>query len=336
MASIFRRVRGGAWFIEYNDTAGKRVRVKGFRDKKLTEARARELEAAVERRAAGLPCGDAERTLDSARTAYLADMNRVGKSEPYRRNVEGFLIRAENATSWRTLRDVRPDTFGAWLGTLATAGRSPCTVNAYRDAWVTFLAWCVRQGWLTENPLASVAKSRVTVRPRKRRAFTVEEFRALCTAAPRRARLYRLAAYSGLRRNELRHLEERDYTLAPRPLWRLRAEITKSKRAEVVPMLPQAAAVLTGGVPRMCMRRAFNRDLARAGVERVTEAGQVDFHSFRYTFASWLGRRLPIQTVRRLMRHRDIRTTVNLYMQLGIEDIAEDVMNLPVLEGLAC
>lgn len=36
-----------------------------------------------------------------------------------------------------------------------------------------------------------------------------------------------------------------------------------------------------------------------------------------------------MQLVKRLMRHRDIRTTVNLYMDLGLEDVAEEVALLP-------
>lgn len=61
------------------------------------------------------------------------------------------------------------------------------------------------------------------------------------------------------------------------------------------------------------------------------EGRVVDFHSFRYTFCTLLARRLPIQHVQKLMRHRDIRLTVNIYMDLRLDDLSE---MLPNLSGL--
>jgi len=40
---------------------------------------------------------------------------------------------------------------------------------------------------------------------------------------------------------------------------------------------------------------------------------------------------LPIQVVQRLMRHTDIRRTVNLYMDLGLDDLAREISQLPPL-----
>jgi hypothetical protein len=49
------------------------------------------------------------------------------------------------------------------------------------------------------------------------------------------------------------------------------------------------------------------------------------------TLRTLLARRLPIQTVQRLMRHGDIRRTVNLYLDLGLDDLAGEVAKLPSL-----
>ncbi len=58
---------------------------------------------------------------------------------------------------------------------------------------------------------------------------------------------------------------------------------------------------------------------------------QADFHSLRYFFCTLAGVRLPIQKVRGLMRHRDIRTTCNLYMDLGMQEVFEEDWTLPQL-----
>jgi integrase len=110
----------------------------------------------------------------------------------------------------------------------------------------------------------------------------------------------------------------------------------------VQPMLPECAAVLeklcvgmhpTQKVfPSVPIPRTFNRDLRRVGVAKRDERGrQAGFHAPRYFFCTLTGRWLPIQTVRLLMRHRDIRTTCNLYMDLGIEDVAAETSKLPRL-----
>jgi site-specific recombinase XerC len=83
--------------------------------------------------------------------------------------------------------------------------------------------------------------------------------------------------------------------------------------------------------------RTLSNDLTRAGIKEIDEAGRhVDFHSLRCFFCTLLAKRLPIQTVSKLMRHRDIRSTCNLYLDLGLADIAEATISLPrILEDNA-
>jgi hypothetical protein len=44
-----------------------------------------------------------------------------------------------------------------------------------------------------------------------------------------------------------------------------------------------------------------------------------------------MGERLPIQKVKTLMGHSTIKLTADLYGELGMEDVAEDVWTLPAL-----
>ena len=71
-------------------------------------------------------------------------------------------------------------------------------------------------------------------------------------------------------------------------------------------------------------------DLAVADIAKKDDSGrQVDFHALRYFFCTTLAHDVPIQIVSKLMRHRDIRTTCNLYMDLGLTDLAEATIDLP-------
>jgi integrase len=174
--------------------------------------------------------------------------------------------------------------------------------------------------------------------------------------------VYEVAAYSGLRREELRRLQKCDLDpTGPRPRWHLCPEVSKNGLPWNLPMLPECAAVLrplwealpspesllfgaglagkgrrgrprkdTGpGVPKIT---SLYEDLRRAGVERVDARGRhADFHSFRYTFCKTVGAVLPIQKVKLLMRHLTLGMTADLYADLEMEDVAEEVWDLPPL-----
>ena len=67
--------------------------------------------------------------------------------------------------------------------------------------------------------------------------------------------------------------------------------------------------------------------LQKAGIEKIDASGKkVDFHSFRYTFATKLARKGVSQRLtQELMRHSDPRLTANLYT---------DVSHLPTFDAV--
>jgi len=73
--------------------------------------------------------------------------------------------------------------------------------------------------------------------------------------------------------------------------------------------------------------RRFQRHRKEAGIETIDETGRkLDFHSFRYTFATKLARQGVSQRLtQELMRHSDPRLTANLYT---------DVSHLPTFEAV--
>ena len=171
------------------------------------------------------------------------------------------------------------------------------------------------QRWITKNPAADINTARVGAagRRRLRRAYTLDEWRRLLAAAPPyRQTIYQVATFSGLRRSELQRLEKQDCEpCGPHPRWKIRPEVTKNGIGARLPMLPDCAAVLRPVWESLAdlssrMFRAvpaielLHGDLTRAGIPRQDGRGRwADFHSFRYTFCTWMVQRHPIQVVQR-------------------------------------
>jgi integrase len=348
MASIYRPRGRRLYRISYLDEHGRRVTVPGFRDKQATQEKARKLERDAERARAGLPVAQQDRLrqpLQDAIEAFVNDLTRQGRSPCHFKEARRHLLTLADACHWANLAAIRPDALTYFLAQLQRRGRSPRTLNGYRDHLSTFLEWCVRQGWMEANPVARVAKARRGgKKARPRRAYTPAEFQQLLQVAGCHRTLYTVAGLSGLRRSELRRLEKRDLTpLGEQPTWHLRAEIVKGRRREVVPMLPDVVPVIrplweaatmptTRLFPRIPRTQTLHKHLARAKIARQDAEGRwLDFHSFRYFFCTLCAKHMPIQLVRALMRHRDIRMTANLYMDLGLTDIGEAVQQLPSL-----
>jgi integrase len=92
---------------------------------------------------------------------------------------------------------------------------------------------------------------------------------------------------------------------------------------------PSSTSRLFRAIPAMDLLHA---DLEAAGIPRQDERGRwADFHSFRYSFCTRMAQRHPFQTVQRLMRHGTITLTADLYNDLNLTDVAEQLWTLPRL-----
>jgi integrase len=148
-----------------------------------------------------------------------------------------------------------------------------------------------------------------------------------------------VAALSGFRRKELARLQKQDCD-PHRLLWHPRAVITKARRQELIPMSPECGEVLRelwDSLPapdspllQVPAPVTVRKDLRKAKIERQDASGRwVDFHSLRYFFCTQMAKVLPIQKVMLLMRHRSITLTANLYLDLGLTDVAEEGWSIP-------
>ena len=262
-------------------------------DRLSAEAKLRALVVQAEREAQGLVAPKAQReaaqeSLGRLIAAYQVDLGGRHLVEKHVKNTCARLRRTVAKLRWRRLADIRVDQFVAYRAALKVSAK---TRKEYGVSWRAFCRWLVATGRLSASPMASIP--RVETRGeavRTARPFTAVELGRLCAVAPKRARVYRLLALTGMRVNELRRLDWSSVSLS-RGAITLGAEATKDREARVIPLHPALVAemgLIASGmrigrvVPQWPKRRTFWKDLKAAGIERQGERGRVvHWHSFR-------------------------------------------------------
>ncbi len=344
MGGIWKPAGRKKYRIWYKGHNGRRQTAPGFRDKEASQAKLRDLERDEERRQAGLPVTDrtgTSQSLDLLVNRHIADLARRGASEGYYTSHRGRLVRLAVRAGWTKLGQL---THAALVDALASlcdaAGFADSTVENYRVSWKSFLEWCVDARLCDTNPCGRVKGSKNRQPRRPKRAPSVAEWEELLRVCPSgRRRVYLVAGLTGLRKSELARLERRDVDLENQRL-RLRPEANKGRRHDAVPLLPDVVPALTelceglGPLdrlfPELPTRTTTTADVKRAGIASPDLTGRhVTFHSLRYFFCTLLARTLPIQVVSLLMRHKDISTTCKTYLDLGLDDVAAEVLRLP-------
>jgi integrase len=193
---------------------------------------------------------------------------------------------------------------------------------------------------------------RVNRGPRRgqRVAKLSDDRRSLLEAQGRsRAIAYRTLLLTGLRVGELARLTVADLHLdGPVPHIQLPAKITKNGEEDFVPVRPDLVIELRawlaerfgpGTLPPDGLvfevpagfLRIFNRDLKLAGIPKRDERGRtVDLHALRTTFGTLLSKSgVPPRVAQRLMRHSDIRLTMQTYTDPALFDLQGAVAALP-------
>ena len=152
---------------------------------------------------------------------------------------------------------------------------------------------------------------------------------------------------TGLRRGEVASLTVADVCLGEAsPYVHIEGQHAKSGRAATLPLRPDLAEDLRKHIARLPGKpdkplfnigrnflRTFNLDLAAAGIAKRDSQGRtVDVHSLRHTFATLLARNgVSPSVAQKLMRHSDIRLTMNTYTHLDLADTAGAVGALPII-----
>jgi integrase len=313
----------------------------------VAEANLRRIVREMEEEASGLvtpkPLREAaQKPLGEHLEAFMADISARGRCKKHLQHTRNRLIRLFEAMGWRRLCDITADGFARWRS--EQVALSAKTRNEYLGHATALLNWCVRNGRLGLNPLATVGKVETRGHEKViRRALSQEQLQALINVSGPRSLAYWLASWTGLRRGELKTLSWADLQLdIAKPCIRVRSSTTKNKRAAVLPLLhplPEALRafrdaqpIATGkvfrrGVPTTKM---LVRDLAAAGIPEYDELGRrIDFHALRHTFSSLLANAGVAQRVAmELMRHSDPRLTANTYTDVTALPLFSEIEKL--------
>ena len=260
---------------------------------------------------------------------YLRDKAAKRNDAKYISNCRAHLLHIFQDCGWKAIGDATSDDFISWRADhLELRGK---TLNDYLGDLKTFFEWLKRLNRAVANPFEIV--ERVDARREdegKPRALCNAELENLCTVTTGERRcLYRFAARSGLRRNELEELRWCDmYLDVEVPQVEVRASTAKNAKREFVDLLDGSAEmmrayrplnarqtdrVFPSGVPHI---RVVKKDFESAGISLLDERKRpAVFHSLRHTFGTWLALNdFPLQVTQRLMRHSDPNITMRVYI----------------------
>ena len=265
MASIYRRKKGGTFYITYQVRPGQRRTVKGCKDRAATEALARKLEADAMLRAKGIIDTKAEKLaqweampIEQHLDAFEQAMQGKGSTAKHIRTTLAYIRRLSEACGFERPADIDAARVSAHVAHLKREGAGTRAINARLIAFKSFTRWMFRNERLRTDPMMQVAKLNAkTDRRRCRRALSDEELAWLVAAArkaptfqsmtgPERAMLYWLAVETGLRASELRSLTPESFGLADldRATVTVAAAYSKHRRDDVVPLRRDLAEAL--------------------------------------------------------------------------------------------
>ncbi len=377
MASIYRRkynrvVNGKkvkkqskCWYVKYIDADGIEQRVKGHTDKEATKQMAARLEKEAALAAEGVIDRYKEHRgrpllehLKQFRQALLDSGDTVAHARLTANRVRKALVGCRFAL-WADIQASRLQNYLAGLRNHGD-GISAQTYNYYLQAFKQFCRWMVEDGRAAASPVEHLKNVNARVdRRRVRRSLDPDELKRLLeatAAAPllygmtgyERYLLYRFAAETGLRANEIRSLRVQDFDLDALQV-SVQAGHSKRRRQDTLPLRPDTATLLSeffaekmpaakafGGTYKQLTKRTsdmIRTDLERAGIPYLDDAGRyADFHSLRHTMGSLLAAGgVHPKIAQSLMRHSDINLTMSRYTHTLTGQEAKAIENLPDL-----
>ncbi len=371
MASIFKqkytvpgksgkriRKQSACWYIDYKATGGTRKRVKAFKDKQATAQLAAKLEKEAELADAGIVDKYKEhrkRPLREHLEDFRASLQAKGNTKEYCNLTYHRVERVCSGCKFIFWDDISASDVQLYIADLRERGDvSQKTSNYYLQAVKQFCNWMLRDRRAGgESPLKHLDAIKVTDET-NRKALTPDEMINLLEAtetAPKRfgmagherATLYRFAAYTGIRANEIRSLTASSFDLDKRnvkveaayskrrreDVLQLRKDTTEAMREFLKAKTPNAKVFNLPSKYRMAdMVRA---DLECAGIDWQDNGdGVIDFHSLRHCTASLLAASgVNPKTAQAIMRHSDINLTMSRYSHVFRGAESKAVESLP-------
>ena len=293
------------------------------------------------------PDGDKGDTVRSVVARYEAERmpSRQSTVRVYRSFLNNHVL-----PKWADTRiqDVQPRPVELWLRELPLSPKSKTHVRSLMHGLVEFAMW---SGLLdiSRNPVSLVRNIGATRKVRKARSLTAEQFHALLEELPEPfATMALLSVCLGLRFSEALALRWSDVDWLGSRL-SIRRGIVNQIVGDVKTQGSAKTFELAGELleclkswkqssefsgtedwifasPFKLGRLPYSYTGTRQQLERASKAagiGHISSHAFRHTYRSWLDAvKTPIAVQQKMMRHTDIRTTMNIYGDVVTDEMS--------------
>jgi len=246
------------------------------------------------------------------------------------------------------IQDVQPRPVELWLRELPLSPKSKTHVRSLMHGLVEFAMWAGMLD-ISRNPVSLVRNIGATRKVRKARSLTAEQFHALLKELQEPfGTMALLSVCLGLRFSEALALRWVDVdwlgsrlsirrgivnqivgdvkTQGSARTFNLASELLERLKAWKQASSFSGAEDWIFASPFKLGRLPYSYTGTRQELERASKAagiGHVSSHAFRHTYRSWLDAvKTPIAVQQKMMRHTDIRTTMNVYGDVVTDEMS--------------
>jgi len=246
------------------------------------------------------------------------------------------------------IQDVQPRPVELWLRELPLSPKSKTHVRSLMHGLVEFAMWAGMLD-ISRNPVSLVRNIGATRKVRKARSLTAEQFHALLKELQEPfGTMALLSVCLGLRFSEALALRWGDVdwigsrlsirrgivnqivgdvkTQGSARTFNLASELLERLKAWKQASSFSGAEDWIFASPFKLGRLPYSYTGTRQELERASKAagiGHVSSHAFRHTYRSWLDAvKTPIAVQQKMMRHTDIRTTMNVYGDVVTDEMS--------------
>jgi integrase len=253
------------------------------------------------------------------------------------------------------LSDLTAEALSRWIVKVQAEGRSEATVAIYCRHLRAAISWALDMGLITAVPKMRIPKPAAGAKLMKGRPIVREEHERMLMAvgkvvpaasAPAWTTFLEGLWWSGLRLGEALKLSwdaTTDVCAVVVPgshaVVRFRVAGQKARREEIWPCPPEFAQLLERTPEAERIGRVFKTipsvDSAGRVVSAIGKAAKVivdeatdkpaTAHDYRRAFGTRWSKLVMPATLKRLMRHKEIGTTMKYYVQTEAEDVADDL-----------
>jgi len=263
--------------------------------------------------------------------------------------MENLVKRICEQCKFNVISDLDASRFTAYVNGLNLAAK---TRKHYIAGFKEFTKWLHDTGRMPKNHFQLIKAPRVlqTDQVHPRRALSADEVARLIHAAEtgeswrgisgrERGLIYRLAVESGLRYNELKTLQVKDFDFENGTVT-VRDGNEKARRGATLPLRAATAAMIqdflgnkTPQAAAFIVKKGWKMiqiDLKKAGIPYEIDGQYADFHSLRHSTASLLIQTgANVKTIQTIMRHSTAELTLSKYSHLYTGQQQAAIESLP-------